>query len=283
MSKTTKPVSLAPVKALSQPQPTPASAAAEAKVEPATVEPVTVTTPKPTVVAAAAPAKGVKPVAKSVAKSVAKPAAKTGTMSAAKTAAASEPTSESGTPAVAAEGAKADTVKSAAAKPPAAKAGATRPASAKSTATKSPAPKAPPKAPAVEPAAAKREAEPAATAAASTRETFGQFLKPMGPNRSETLAGFDIATAAEPVMASWAEHMIHATRALGAIQATLIDHAVGELKAGLADIEACARSAAPSEVVMIQARAFRRSADALANTAKTVAGAMGAGKSGPAA
>ncbi len=64
--------------------------------------------------------------------------------------------------------------------------------------------------------------------------------------------------------------MLNAAHAFGDIQATLLDHAVTELKTVMGEIEACARSTTPSEVVVIQARAVRRSTEALTNTLKTI-------------
>ena len=64
--------------------------------------------------------------------------------------------------------------------------------------------------------------------------------------------------------------MLNATRAFGDMQAALLDHAVTELKTGMGEIEACARSTTPSEVVVIQARAVRRSTEALTETIKTI-------------
>jgi hypothetical protein len=74
----------------------------------------------------------------------------------------------------------------------------------------------------------------------------------------------------QDMMSDFTGRMLAATRAVGAIQAALLDHSVSELKASLGEFEACARSTSASEVVTIQARAVRRSTDSLTDTLKTV-------------
>ncbi len=64
--------------------------------------------------------------------------------------------------------------------------------------------------------------------------------------------------------------VVSAARMVRDIQATLLDHACAELRSGMSELEECARSTSASEVVVIQARAIRRSADALSATVKTV-------------
>ncbi len=65
--------------------------------------------------------------------------------------------------------------------------------------------------------------------------------------------------------------MMEMRKAVGEMQALLLDHACQELKAGLGEVEKAAHSQTASEVLVIGAAAFRRSADALAGTAKAVA------------
>ncbi|MCX7325439.1 MAG: hypothetical protein NTZ14_13620 [Hyphomicrobiales bacterium] len=64
--------------------------------------------------------------------------------------------------------------------------------------------------------------------------------------------------------------VVNAARMVRDIQTTLLDHACAELRSGMSELEECARSTSASEVVVIQARAIRRSADALSATVKTV-------------
>jgi hypothetical protein len=89
------------------------------------------------------------------------------------------------------------------------------------------------------------------------------------------MPGFTAADLKSPalggdMLAAMTGQMLAATRAMGDIQAILLDHGCAELKAGLIELEACARSTSPSEVVTIQARVLRRSADALTDTIKVV-------------
>lgn len=72
------------------------------------------------------------------------------------------------------------------------------------------------------------------------------------------------------IVKTMTSQMLNVTRAFGDMQAALLDHAVTELKTGMGEIEACARSTTPSEVVVIQARAVRRSTEALTETLKTI-------------
>jgi hypothetical protein len=69
---------------------------------------------------------------------------------------------------------------------------------------------------------------------------------------------------------AWIGQIARAGRTLAEVQARLLDHGVHELKAGLGEVEAIARAGTPSEVVMLQAKAFRRSADALVDTVSEV-------------
>jgi hypothetical protein len=89
------------------------------------------------------------------------------------------------------------------------------------------------------------------------------------------MPGFTAADLKSPafggsMLAAMTGQMLAATRAMGDIQAILLDHGCAELKAGLIELEACARSTSPSEVVTIHARVVRRSADALTDTIKVV-------------
>lgn len=77
------------------------------------------------------------------------------------------------------------------------------------------------------------------------------------------------------MLASMAGQMVSAVRTLGEVQAVLLDHGVAQLKAGMSELEECARSKTPSELVVIQARALRRSADALTDTIKVVSAKAG--------
>jgi hypothetical protein len=69
---------------------------------------------------------------------------------------------------------------------------------------------------------------------------------------------------------SMTAQMMGLRRTFGEMQALLLDHACNEVKAGLSEIEKAARSQAPSEALVIGAASFRRSADHLANTVKSV-------------
>jgi hypothetical protein len=81
---------------------------------------------------------------------------------------------------------------------------------------------------------------------------------------------FPVPAFGAEMMADFASRWIEAARTLGTVQARLLDHGVSQLKAGMDEFEACARSSHPSEVVVIQARALRRSSDALTDTLKAV-------------
>jgi hypothetical protein len=94
---------------------------------------------------------------------------------------------------------------------------------------------------------------------------FGSFQMP-----GFTAADFKSPVLGGDMLAAMTGQMLAATRAMGDIQAALLDHGCAELKAGLSELEACTRSTSPSEVVTIQARAVRRSADALTDTIKVV-------------
>jgi hypothetical protein len=100
-----------------------------------------------------------------------------------------------------------------------------------------------------------------------------QAMMPSLP--SFQLPGFTAADLKSPalgggMLAVMTGQMLAATRAMGDIQAILLDHGCAELKAGLIELEACARSTSPSEIVTIHARVVRRSADALTDTIKVV-------------
>lgn len=97
-----------------------------------------------------------------------------------------------------------------------------------------------------------------------------------------TLPGFTSADLKMPsfgpdMITAMASQIVNATRALGEVQAALLDHGVAQLKAGMNELEECARSTTPSEVVVIQARAIRRSADDLTTTIKAVSAKTGKG------
>jgi hypothetical protein len=68
-----------------------------------------------------------------------------------------------------------------------------------------------------------------------------------------------------------AHEWLRSLRTLGAVQARLLDHGVRELQALLGEAGEIARSQQPSDIVVIQARAVRRSADALHDTLNDVA------------
>jgi hypothetical protein len=155
------------------------------------------------------------------------------------------------------------------------KAVAPKPATAKPATAKPATPKiATPKIATPEPAAA----PPAANPMAAFAGLFGtDAIVP-----SLSLPGFTPAALQSPfagtqMLATMASQMVSATRALGEVQAALLDHGVAQLKAGMGELEACARSTTPSEVVVIQARALRRSADDLTDTIKTVSAKVGKG------
>jgi hypothetical protein len=81
---------------------------------------------------------------------------------------------------------------------------------------------------------------------------------------------FPVPAFSADMMAEFASRWLDAARTLGTVQARLLDHGVRQLKAGMAEFEACARSSHPSELVVIQARALRRSSDDLTDTIKAV-------------
>ncbi len=172
---------------------------------------------------------------------------------------------------------------------PAAKVDSPKVASPKASAPKVAAPKVVAPKVAAAPVAASKPAaapKPAATAAksAASRPAAGDQFAPMFDMQklmpafgSFQMPGFTAADFKSPVLggdmlAAMTGQMLAATRAMGDIQAALLDHGCAELKAGLSELEACTRSTSPSEVVTIQARALRRSADALTDTIKVVSG-----------
>ena len=159
-----------------------------------------------------------------------------------------------------------------------------KPAAAKTSAPKTSASKvAAPKVVAAPVAASKPATapKPAAKPAAS-KPAAGDLFAPMFDMQamlpsltSFQMPGFTAADLKSPalggdMLAAMTGQMLAATRAMGDIQAILLDHGCAELKAGLIELEACARSTSPSEVVTIQARVLRRSADALTDTIKVV-------------
>ncbi|MBA4004455.1 MAG: hypothetical protein C0477_13680 [Delftia sp.] len=60
-------------------------------------------------------------------------------------------------------------------------------------------------------------------------------------------------------------------RALGAVQATLLDHACTQLEATMEDAEQLARSDSASEAIALQAKAVRRSFESYAEHLKELA------------
>jgi hypothetical protein len=157
-----------------------------------------------------------------------------------------------------------------------------KPAAAKTSAPKTSAPKfAAPKVVAAPVAASKPATapKPAAKPAAS-KPAAGDLFAPMFDMQamlpsltSFQMPGFTVADLKSPalggdMLAAMTGQMLAATRAMGDIQAILLDHGCAELKASLIELEACARSTSPSEVLTIQARVVRRSADALTDTIK---------------
>jgi hypothetical protein len=162
---------------------------------------------------------------------------------------------------------------------PAAKVTSPKVAVAKPAAAKTSAPKvvAAPVA-ASKPAAAPKPASKPAASKPAAGDLFAPMfdMQAMMPSlTSFQMPGFTAADFKSPalggdMLAALTGQMLAATRAMGDIQAALLDHGCAELKAGLGELEACARSSSPSEVVTIQARAVRRSADALTDTIKVV-------------
>ena len=154
----------------------------------------------------------------------------------------------------------------------------------KTSAPKTSAPKvAAPKAGAAPVAASKPAAAPKPAAnPAPSKPAAGDLFAPMFDMQammpsltSFQMPGFTAADLKSPafggsMLAAMTGQMLAATRAMGDIQAILLDHGCAELKAGLIELEACARSTSPSEVVTIHARVVRRSADALTDTIKVV-------------
>ena len=64
--------------------------------------------------------------------------------------------------------------------------------------------------------------------------------------------------------AAWLEPTLALTRAFGAVQAKMLDHACAELKATLGEVETLARTQSTADAVALQAKAFRRSYESLA-------------------
>ena len=278
MSKPAKPVSLAPVKALSAvdtgkpafvaPALMPAAAASPVADAPAAVSaPVPAPAPKAAVTTAVAAPKAVVP------KTLAPVAF--ASKSEAPQAAAPQAVPPPAVKAVAKPAAKVASPKVAVAKP----------AAARSSAPKTSAPKtSTPKVAATGVVAAPRvvAAPVAASKPAASKPAAGDLFAPMFDMQammpsltSFQLPGFTAADLKSPalgggMLAVMTGQMLAATRAMGDIQAILLDHGCAELKAGLIELEACARSTSPSEVVTIHARVVRRSADALTDTIKVV-------------
>lgn len=278
MSKPAKPVSLAPVKALSAvdtgkpafvaPALMPAAAASPVADAPAAVSaPVPAPAPKAAVTTAVAAPKAVVP------KTLAPVAF--ASKSEAPQAAAPQAVPPPAVKAVAKPAAKVASPKVAVAKP----------AAARSSAPKTSAPKtSTPKVAATGVVAAPRvvAAPVAASKPAASKPAAGDLFAPMFDMQammpsltSFQLPGFTAADLKSPalgggMLAAMTGQMLAATRAMGDIQAILLDHGCAELKAGLIELEACARSTSPSEVVTIHARVVRRSADALTDTIKVV-------------
>jgi hypothetical protein len=131
-----------------------------------------------------------------------------------------------------------------------------KPAAAKTSAPKTSAPKfAAPKVVAAPVAASKPATapKPAAKPAAS-KPAAGDLFAPMFDMQamlpsltSFQMPGFTAADLKSPalggdMLAAMTGQMLAATRAMGDIQAILLDHGCAELKAGLIELEACARS-----------------------------------------
>jgi hypothetical protein len=158
------------------------------------------------------------------------------------------------------------------ARPAAAKSASSKPAAAKSAAAKSGPAK---------PAAAKSGPAPKAAgkiadaAPANPLSALGSLFSMPGLSPGfvpPALAAteFPVPAFSADMMAEFASRWLDAARTLGTVQARLLDHGVRQLKAGMAEFEACARSSHPSELVVIQARALRRSSDDLTDTIKAV-------------
>ncbi len=73
-------------------------------------------------------------------------------------------------------------------------------------------------------------------------------------------------------LSGWASQMARATRLMAEMQAALLDHTMAEMKASMATMEECARARTPSEVVAISARSFSRSSLALTEAIRTATG-----------
>jgi hypothetical protein len=283
MSKPAKPVSLAPVKALSAvdtgkpafvaPALMPAAAASPVADAPAAVSaPVPAPAPKAAVTTAVAAPKAVVP------KTLAPVAF--ASKSEAPQAAAPQAVPPPAVKAVAKPAAKVASPKVAVAKPAAARSSAPKTSAPKTSAPKT----STPKVAATGVVAAPRvvAAPVAASKPAASKPAAGDLFAPMFDMQammpsltSFQLPGFTAADLKSPalgggMLAAMTGQMLAATRAMGDIQAILLDHGCAELKAGLIELEACARSTSPSEVVTIHARVVRRSADALTDTIKVV-------------
>ncbi|MCX7328799.1 MAG: hypothetical protein NTW00_11940 [Hyphomicrobiales bacterium] len=282
MSKPAKPVSLAPVKALSTvdtgkpavvaPALMPAAAASPVADAPAAVSaPVPAPAPKAAVTTAVAAPKAVVP--KTLAPVAFAPKSEAPQADAPQ-ADAPQAVPPPAVKAVAKPAARVASPKVAVAKP----------AAARTSAPKTSAPKVAAPRVVAAPVAASKPAtapKPAAKPAAS-KPAAGDLFAPMFDMQammpslpSFQLPGFTAADLKSPalgggMLAVMTGQMLAATRAMGDIQAILLDHGCAELKAGLIELEACARSTSPSEIVTIHARVVRRSADALTDTIKVV-------------
>jgi hypothetical protein len=158
--------------------------------------------------------------------------------------------------------AKSGPAKSGPAKSGPAKSGPAKPAAAKSAAAKSgPAPKA---------AGKIADAAPANPLSALGSLFSMPGLSPGFVPPALAATEFPVPAFSADMMAEFASRWLDAARTLGTVQARLLDHGVRQLKAGMAEFEACARSSHPSELVVIQARALRRSSDDLTDTIKAV-------------
>ena len=71
------------------------------------------------------------------------------------------------------------------------------------------------------------------------------------------------AIPAFPAIA-WLQPTLALTRAFGAVQAKVLDHACAELKATLGEVETLARTQSAADAVALQAKAFRRSYESFA-------------------
>lgn len=260
------PISLAPVKALSEPKPTETAPAKAPEARPATevkpaAVPAAVAAPAKAEARPAAPQPATRPAAKAAApKAAAKPVAAAKhvppqTVQLAKTPIAAVTKLEPAkAPAPKVEPAKPALAEPAIAKPEPVKieSVALEPAKAEV---------APVKATIV---ATKPAAAPPAALAPVVEKAVEAVVSPPAGRMPAPAAAPKLPDIAPFAPAAWLEHTLALTRAYGAVQAKVLDHACAELKARLGEIETLARTESAADAVALQGKAFRRGYEAFA-------------------